>query len=101
MPAANTSCDPVPVPVVNEVRLEDLSEAHQARITVSKQGCWIWTGSLQGGGYASVWNKTRKKRQNGHRAIWEMHVGPIDQGLELDHLCRVRACVNPAQAVEV
>ena len=87
---------PVPVPVVNEVRLEDLSEAHQARITVSEQGCWIWTGSLQGGGYASVWNKARKKRQNGHRAIWEMHVGPIDQRLELDHLCRVRACVNPA-----
>lgn len=31
-----------------------------------------------------------------HRLVYEMRVGPIPEGLELDHLCRVRHCANPA-----
>jgi len=49
--------------------------------------CWIWTGYISPEGYAS----TRSRR-----GLYEKLVGPIPVGLDLDHLCRVRACVNPS-----
>ena len=59
----------------------------------SDSGCWIWKGSLTYGGYAHLtWNGTLWV---GHRLIYEIFKGPIPPGLELDHLCRVRRCVNP------
>lgn len=51
--------------------------------------CWVWTGYLTRG-YGQVGN-TRA-----HRFSYEQLVGPIPDGLQLDHLCRNRACVNPA-----
>lgn len=53
-------------------------------------GCWLWTGSQDGKGYG----KTGRGRI--HRIVYEELVGPIPDGLQLDHLCRVRNCVNPA-----
>lgn len=56
-------------------------------------GCWLWTGCLVDGyGVVSLGNK----RHKAHRASYEHHVGPIPEGLDLDHLCRQRSCVNPA-----
>ncbi|MFB6955450.1 HNH endonuclease signature motif containing protein [Streptomyces sp. NPDC056309] len=55
--------------------------------------CWIWTGAKSGGGYGHL--SRRGKFIAAHRYAWEMLVGPIPEGLDLDHLCRVRACVNP------
>lgn len=59
-------------------------------------GCWIWIGCLNGTGYAS------KSLSKGvvdytlvHRYVYDKLVGPIPEGLTLDHLCRVRCCVNP------
>lgn len=57
-------------------------------------GCWIWTGSKGEDGYGSV--RYRRRVWRAHRAAYTILVGPIPAGLELDHLCRVRACVNPA-----
>lgn len=57
-------------------------------------GCWLWTGAHDGRlgyGHTSV----RGRRIGTHRAIYEFLRGPIPQGLHLDHLCRVPACVNP------
>lgn len=57
-------------------------------------GCWIWKHAInRPNGYGIVWDgiKTRKA----HRVLYEMFVGPIPPGKELDHLCRVRHCVNP------
>lgn len=56
--------------------------------------CWIWTGSINPvNGYShTYWGG---HTNSGHRAAYEMLVGPIPEGLQLDHLCRVRACVNP------
>lgn len=56
-------------------------------------GCWPWTAHRVDG-YGSVWAGGRLQRA--HRVAYEMLVGPIPDGLTLDHLCRNRACVNPA-----
>jgi hypothetical protein len=56
-------------------------------------GCWLWTASLCHNGYGRFyWNG---KQGRAHRAAYELSVGPIPDGLEIDHLCSVRACVNP------
>lgn len=57
-------------------------------------GCWNWVKGKDGGGYGIFWINGTNRRP--HRVSWEMHVGPIPEGLEIDHLCRNRACVNPA-----
>ena|SRR3990167_6572435 len=59
-------------------------------------GCWIWLGAKNEKGYALVSIGTRSGHtKKAHRVYYERHVGPIPIGLELDHLCRNRACVNP------
>lgn len=58
-------------------------------------GCWIWTGSISSDGYGQLSSSHRNKPHRSHRFSYTMHVGEIPAGLELDHLCRVRACVNP------
>lgn len=57
-------------------------------------GCWLWSGQLNVGGYGVV--STLGHRSMAHRVSFERSRGPIPAGLELDHLCRVRCCVNPA-----
>ena len=55
--------------------------------------CWLWTGAIQPNGYGRFWHYG--KQGYAHRAAYRMFVGPIPEGLQLDHLCRVRHCVNP------
>ena len=54
--------------------------------------CWEWHGTLIDG-YGSFTLSTCSVRA--HRVSYEMLVGPIPEGLQLDHLCRNRRCVNP------
>jgi hypothetical protein len=54
--------------------------------------CWIWTGNLNDRGYGLV---SGMKSRLAHRAFWIEKNGPVPDGLELDHLCRNRACVRP------
>lgn len=71
-------------------------ERHIERIPES--GCWLWMGALRGGyGRTVVGSRTDKTRRSiaVHRALFEKIRGPIVEGLDLDHLCRVRCCVNP------
>lgn len=56
--------------------------------------CWLWTGGLNNRGYGRFYDGTRMVLA--HRWAYEHFVGPIPDGLQLDHLCRVRHCVNPA-----
>lgn len=56
--------------------------------------CWEWAGFVDGGGYGKF--RFAGKSVRAHRFIYEKEVGPIPEGLDLDHLCRNRACVNPA-----
>lgn len=57
-------------------------------------GCWVWTGTLLANGYGHISVGARPRLV--HRVSYEMHVGPIPDGLQIDHLCRNRRCVNPA-----
>jgi hypothetical protein len=56
-------------------------------------GCWIWTGSSDNGGYGTC--RWRGRNTKAHIALREALVGDTPVGLELDHLCRTRCCVNP------
>jgi HNH endonuclease len=65
-------------------------------VTVA-EGCWLWTGCLSTAGYAKIGKGSRGEGWIGaHRVVYEALVGPIPDGLVIDHLCRNRACVNPA-----
>ncbi|WP_416351937.1 HNH endonuclease signature motif containing protein [Subtercola sp. RTI3] len=55
--------------------------------------CWLWTGKLGPEGYALYWLKDRTVAV--HRLAYELLIGSIPKGLVLDHLCRIRNCVNP------
>jgi hypothetical protein len=55
-------------------------------------GCWLWTRKLSRG-YGSIYAAGETHRV--HRFSYVVHRGPIPEGLTLDHLCRVTACVNP------
>lgn len=63
-------------------------------------GCWIWTGRQNGFGYGLIAEHgsrmISRRRLMAHRVAYELLVGPIPDGLTLDHLCRTRLCVNPA-----
>lgn len=56
-------------------------------------GCWVWQRHRNRDGYGL--SHRSGKFAPAHRTIYEEHKGPIPEGLELDHLCRNRACVNP------
>jgi hypothetical protein len=58
-------------------------------------GCWIWTGTRTVWGYGLVYiggGRTRKA----HRVVYELLRGIVPSELYMDHLCRNKACVNPA-----
>lgn len=61
----------------------------------ASSGCWWWTAARTPDGYG-VFTGADGKYVRAHRWSYEHFVGPIPTGLELDHLCRVRHCVNPA-----
>lgn len=56
-------------------------------------GCWLWTESLDSGGYGRI--RINGVLVSSHRAAYRIFVGEVPSGMELDHLCRVRSCCNP------
>jgi len=56
--------------------------------------CWLWKTYLTPDGYGRFW--VNGKNTPAHRYAYELLVGPIPNGMQPDHLCRNRACVNPA-----
>ena len=56
-------------------------------------GCWLWQKSTSRDGYG--WTSLNDKTYQAHRLVYTLLVGEPPDGLLLDHLCRVRHCVNP------
>lgn len=72
-------------PLVDRVRLWSIPEPNT--------GCWLWLGVLSEDGYPKMVVKGR--RVFAHRVAYSEMVGAIPDGMQLDHLCRTRCCVNP------
>lgn len=64
------------------------------KIVVDANGCWNYTGSRTAGGYGMI--RERRRPIYVHRLMYEALVGPIPEGLQIDHLCRNRACCRPS-----
>lgn len=70
-------------------------------------GCWLWRGETDDSGYGQIRLKVlrpdgttprRRNRYSVHLVAWEVWNGPLEKGLELDHLCRTRRCCRPSLA---
>lgn len=78
---------------------KDPSVLFWAKVDKTK-GCWLWTAAKTWNGYGvfrlSPSSSGQRRMAYAHRWAYEHLVGPIPNGLTLDHLCMERACVNPA-----
>jgi HNH endonuclease len=63
------------------------------RRRVANNGCWVWTGALTNGGYGTL--RTMGFATTAHRLAYVAWIGDVPEDLEVDHLCRNPACVNP------
>lgn len=66
-----------------------------AKVSVLPSGCWVWTASIRKDGYGRFMTHDRRA-DVAHRVGYITLVGPLPDKSVLDHLCRNRACVNPA-----
>lgn len=69
-------------------------ERFERKVIREHGGCWIWQGTLNEKGYGQFRSEEGKTRR-AHKWAYEDRNGPVPVGLELDHTCRNRACVNP------
>lgn len=71
---------------------KSLIQRFEEKYFVAPDGCWIWTANVDRDGYGKI--SVSGIQRMAHRASYEMHVGPIPDGMQIDHLCRKRSCVN-------
>lgn len=81
----------IPVkPHRNKITIETI---HNWVEPVTESGCWLWLGALSGSGYGQYQSDGPTKMA--HRTFYELYRGAIPPKMTIDHLCRVRCCVNP------
>lgn len=73
--------------------MRDAKERFKEKYIISKNGCWVWNSPLRPDGYGQF--SFEGLPRLAHRWSYEQTKGNVPEGLELDHLCRNRACVNP------
>lgn len=68
------------------------------RIDLDADGCWKWRGRLDRDGYGetSITGPAGSKNVRAHRVVFAAVIGPIPADHDIDHICWVRDCVNPA-----
>lgn len=69
------------------------------RCDVDSNGCWVWTGHVRPSGYAEF--SIGGRSCLAHRFAYEHFVGELMAGMQIDHLCRNRSCVNPDHLEQV
>lgn len=79
---------------------EPVADRIKRRVAIDPEtGCWLWQGAIatkSGYGRMAINNgRFGGERVMIHRMSYETFVGPIPEGLVIDHPCRVRACCNP------
>jgi HNH endonuclease len=70
-----------------------MNDRFMAKVRKEPGGCWIWTACVNDKGYGHF--RYGGRIASAHRVAYEMFVGPIPDGLVIDHLCRNPPCVNP------
>lgn len=83
-----TNAIPITAPIT-----EAVLHRFWAKVVVDPSGCLMWAAGRSGGGYGAFDHGGRKVAA--HRFAYTALVGPVPDGLELDHLCRTPACVRP------
>lgn len=87
---------PTPIPLDLQKRILDwctsVDDGHDTE-------CWAWQGHCDADGYAEV--KWRGHKYRASRLVYTAYNGPLDNGTDVDHLCRNRACVNPAHLEQI
>ena len=73
--------------------LPTLGERFTSKVSFGR--CWLWRASTNNTGYGMFWDERRNRANSAHRYTWETFNGPVPDDLQVDHLCRVRSCVNP------
>ncbi len=67
-----------------------------AKVKADGTGCWPWQAGLSTSGYGKFWLDCKHRAARAHRVAYELVKGPIPRFYTIDHLCRVRRCVNPS-----
>lgn len=78
------------------VQPRPVMERLMENVVVNERGCWVFTGAKDPAGYGRIGLGGRGTGTGlTHRVTYEHHHGAVPEGLDLDHLCRNRACCNP------
>jgi hypothetical protein len=80
-----------------EVLTLEIIKSHEAlfwsKVERKADSCWIWRSGRSDTGYGTF--SVKRRSYNAHRIAWMLAYGEIPHGKWVDHLCRVRSCVNP------
>ena len=72
---------------------DQILDFEERYIPEPNSGCWLWLGYVNYDGYAYF--SVNGKKRRAHRVSYILHKGNIPNELQIDHLCKVRSCVNP------
>lgn len=85
------------MPYVRTTRSRPLQERFEEKVRKTR-GCWRWLGGKTWNGYGLIWSPEQRKMIYAHRVSYELYVGPIPEGNQVDHLkppCKYEDCVRP------
>lgn len=80
------------------MRTRPLEERLWEKIEIpDRVGCWVWRGCVRPDGYGVIGKEGGRGAglYRVHRLVYELKVGPIPDGMSIDHLCKNTVCVNP------
>lgn len=77
---------------------DELQQRVKRNIKIDVKGCWVWQRTISKNGYGGAWLKTGYRQginTSAHRVSYLAFKGEIPARYQIDHLCKVRSCVNP------